>query len=277
MPRLRFDMVYKGGGFSGWQSQPDGSAVQDAFRAVLETVLRIKDPWLVAASRTDAGVHAEMQVVAVEIPCELPDLMKLRRSMNALLPAGVAISSILPTKDDFHPVYQSISKVYRYRLWTGDWDNPFIADQVWRIKMPADLSAMDRNLRMLAGTHDFSSFCAADSSAKTRERTIHDIQVRSNGDLIDVWIQGAGFLKQMVRNIVGTAVDLDLGKIDAARDMAGVLTLRDRTKAGRTAPARGLCLVHIDFDSVTPLDDVIRRGDRGFKVALQASHGSYFP
>ncbi len=268
MPRLRFDIAYKGAGFNGWQSQPDGSAIQDHFRKALETVLRVRDPWLVAASRTDAGVHAEMQVVAVDIPDPLPDLTKVRRSLNALLPAGVAIKSVDVADPGFHPVYQSIAKVYRYRLWTGDWDNPFIADQVWRIKPLIDSGSFLRNLRMLVGHHDFSSFCAADSSAKTRERTILDISVEAQGDLLDVWIQGSGFLKQMVRNIVGTAVDLDLGKLEAASSMAGIMELKDRTKAGRTAPARGLALVHIDFTSVTPLEQVVRAADRGFKVAL---------
>lgn len=268
MPRLRFDIAYKGAGFNGWQSQPDGSAIQDHFRKSLETVLRITDPWLVAASRTDAGVHAEMQVVVVDVPDALPDLVKVRRSMNALLPAGVGIRSIALADPEFHPVYHSVSKVYRYRLWTGDWDNPFINDQVWRIKPPVDTARLAANLKMLVGHHDFSSFCAADSSARTRDRTIHDICLEANGNLLEVWIQGSGFLKQMVRNIVGTAVDLDLGKLESANSMDGILALRDRTKAGRTAPARGLCLVHVDFVSVTPLVEVLRKTDQGFKVAL---------
>ncbi|NDE15226.1 tRNA pseudouridine(38-40) synthase TruA [bacterium] len=268
MARIRFDIAYKGAGFNGWQSQPDGSAIQDHFRKALETVLRVSDPWLVAASRTDAGVHAEMQVVAVDVPEPLPDLMKVRRSLNALLPGGVGVRSVEVVDPGFHPVYQSIAKVYRYRLWTGDWDNPFIDDQVWRIRQLNDANSFLGDLRTLVGHHDFSSFCAADSSAKTRDRTIHDIRLQVNGHLLDVWIQGSGFLKQMVRNIVGTAVDLDLGKLEAANSMAGILALKDRTKAGRTAPARGLSLVHIDFSSLTPLDRVVKDTDRGFKVAL---------
>ena len=131
-----------------------------------------------------------------------------------------------------------------------------------------DTARLAENLKMLVGHHDFSSFCAADSSARTRDRTIHDICLEANGNLLEIWIQGSGFLKQMVRNIVGTAVDLDLGKLESANSMDGILALRDRTKAGRTAPARGLCLVHVDFVSVSPLVEVLRKTDQGFKVAL---------
>ncbi len=268
MPRLRFEIAYIGAGFSGWQSQPDGSAIQDHFRKALETVLRVSDPWLVAASRTDAGVHAEMQIVAVEIADPIPDLMKLRRSLNALLPKNVGIRSIVIAAPDFHPVYQSVAKVYRYRLWTADWPNPFLADFVWKVRKLHDHAAFLQNLVAICGTHDFSSFCAADSSAKTRERTIMDVQLEVSDDLIDIWIQGSGFLKQMVRNIVGTLVDLDLGKITSASEMVGVLSLRDRTKSGRTAPAHGLSLVHVDFSQITPLHTVIHRAGKGFKVAL---------
>ena len=268
MPRLCFEIAYNGFGFSGWQSQPDGTAIQDHFRKVLEIALRIKDPWLVAASRTDAGVHAEMQVVAVDVSEPIPDLLKLQRSLNALLPSSIGIRSIVVTASDFHPVYQAVAKVYRYRLWTGNWDNPFFAQYVWRIRKPRDTSALLRNLRGVCGTHDFSSFCAADSSAKTRVRTILDVQMVVSGDLIDIWIQGSGFLKQMIRNIAGTLVDLDLERLTAAPDMGGILSLRDRTMAGRTAPAQGLSLVHIDFAQVTPLREVALQADRGFKVAL---------
>ncbi len=268
MPRLRFEIAYIGAGFSGWQSQPDGTAVQDHFRKALETALRSSDPWLVAASRTDAGVHAEMQVVAVEVSDPIPDLLKLQRSLNALLPKNIGIRSIAVAAPDFHPVYQSVAKVYRYRLWTADWSNPFLADYVWKIRRLQDPAVFLQNLAAVCGTHDFSSFCAADSSAKTRERTIMDVHMEVSDDLIDVWIQGSGFLKQMIRNIVGTLVDLDLGKLSSASDMAGVLTLRDRTKAGRTAPAPGLALVHIDFSQITLLRDVVHRAGKGFKVAL---------
>ena len=268
LPRLRFNIAYNGAGFSGWQSQPDNSAIQDHFRKALETVLRIKDPWMVAASRTDAGVHAEMQIAAVDVPDPCPDLLKLQRSLNALLPDNVGIRSIVVADPGFHPVYGAVAKVYRYRLWTGGWDNPFLRDFAWRIRELRDGAALIENLDSLCGTHDFSSFCAADSSAKTRERTIIDAQIEMSGELVNVWIQGSGFLKQMVRNIVGTLVDLDLGKLDPAKDMTAILSVRDRTLAGRTAPARGLALVHIDFDQITSLHEVISRTGTGFKVAL---------
>lgn len=122
-------------------------------------------------------------------------------------------------------------------------------------------------LSAFRGEHDFSSFCATDSSAKTRVRKIVNTAVRCNGPLWDLWIQGEGFLKQMVRNMVGTLVDIDQGRL-VPGSVRNVLDAKDRQKAGRTAPAQGLCLVHVDFDHLTPLDEVIRRSESGFSVAI---------
>lgn len=272
--RLRLDIAYNGEEFSGWQSQPDGSAIQDHLVKALETVLRIEDPWMVAASRTDAGVHAEMQVVAVDVPEHLSlDHERLCKSLNALIPSSISVKKISTASPTFHPIFESTAKVYRYRIWLNGCRNPFLDPYVWQVRGINSLAGMIRNLREACGTHDFTSMCATDSSAKTRVRTIMDARIEQSGDLLDIWIQGDGFLKQMVRNIVGTIVDLDSGKlrgsdVPALATMASVLELKDRTRAGRTAPAKGLALVHIDFGQVTPLSDVIDRARSGFSVAL---------
>lgn len=274
VPRLRLDIAYNGAQFSGWQSQPDGSAVQDHLAKALKTALRLENIWQVASSRTDAGVHAEMQVVAVDVPDAVVDLERLRKSLNALIPETVSVKSIVHTPPSFHPIYDSVAKTYRYRLWTAEYRNPFFEPYVWQIRGIRSLDAMMENLNAVCGTHDFTSMCAADSSAKTRERTIIAAQIERSGDLLDIWIQGDGFLKQMVRNIVGSLVDLDAGKIagktgsPGCGTMAEVLRLKDRTRAGRTAPAQGLTLVHVDFDAITPLSEIIARARRGFSVAL---------
>jgi tRNA pseudouridine38-40 synthase len=265
--RLRLDIVYCGTGFNGWQSQADGSGIQDHFRSAIEIVLRIKDPWFVGCSRTDSGVHAEMQVAALDVPGGLPDLVKFRKSLNALLPNGVAVRAVTPVEGDFHPAYAAIAKVYRYRIWNSDWDHPALAPFVWRTTLRSKLDMLASNLDSFVGEHDFSSFCAADSSAKTRHRKIIAVALDGSGPLLDIWIQGQGFLKQMVRNMVGTLVDLDNGRLDAST-VPEVLALRDRQRAGRTAPPQGLSLVHVDFHQVTPLDQLIRRARDGFAVAI---------
>lgn len=267
MNRLRLDILYCGRGFNGWQSQADGSGIQDHFRSAIETVLRIKDPWFVGCSRTDSGVHAEMQVAALDVPGELPDLARFRKSLNALLPPGVAVRSVTAAARDFHPAYAALAKVYRYRLWNSDWDHPVLAPYVWRTILRGDKDVLAANLRAFVGEHDFSSFCAADSSAKTRVRKILAVAAVGDGPLIDLWIQGQGFLKQMVRNMVGTLVDLDNDRLDAS-SVQEVLAFRDRQRAGRTAAAHGLTLVHVDFGDLTPLDQLIRRARDGFSVAI---------
>jgi len=246
--QYRIDLKYIGTSFNGWQTQLDGGSVQDHLEAAMEKVLSEKIK-LIGASRTDSGVHAEHQVASFLSSNEL-DCGKLRASLNALLPESVGVESIAQVSRDFHPIRSSTAKVYCYQIWNQPYRDPFYQPFSWRISSKLDLSKMTEAAQHFIGTHDFSSFCAADSSAKTKERRIIEVKVSSyeNG-LVQCWFVGEGFLKQMVRSMTGTLVDVGLGKRDV-ESIPSLIKAKDRTKSGKTAPAQGLCLKRVVYETL---------------------------
>lgn len=264
-PIYRLDLCYHGTYYQGWQSQPAETGVQDRVEQALSTVLR-HPVRVIASSRTDAGVHAEQQVAIFKthVPVEP---VKLSRSLNSLLPKDIGVTRVQAVTADFHPILGSLGKAYRYRLWNGEAKNPFIAPFVWKIHPRIDIATVKRLAPEFVGTHDFTSFCATDSSAKTRERTIFEIRVEERGSLVDIWITGNGFLKQMVRAIVGTLIEFADGKHQDT-SVAAMLAARDRTAGGSTAPAQGLCLVHVFYDRVMTCEELIRESSQGFSLGV---------
>ncbi len=250
--RYRLDLNYVGSQFNGWQAQPDKNSVQDHVENALATALRLPIR-LTGASRTDSGVHARRQVATFDFASEI-DVATLGRSLNALLPPTIGIMNIAEVAADFHPIRAAKAKVYRYWLWNSDKRNAFMQPYVWRWYPRLDEHALAQEARAFLGRHDFSAFCAANSSAKTKERTIFEIVVKRRGDLIEFWLLGDGFLKQMVRSMVGTLVDVVSGKL--TEPVTQILLSRDRTRAGQTAPASGLCLYEIFYENVPTLADL---------------------
>jgi tRNA pseudouridine38-40 synthase len=262
----RIDLKYVGGPFHGWQSQPSGSGVQDHVEKALATMLR-HQVRVIGASRTDSGVHAEHQVGIFRTTEPFAERQWLK-SLYGLLHDSIGVSSIQPVPAEFHPVYAARGKAYRYCIWVGATRNPQVAPYCWQLFQELDLDAIRAGAQALVGTHDFSSFCAADSSAKTRQRTILEIDVARRGPLVDLWVVGHGFLKQMVRIIVGTLVDAGLGRLPAD-GVAKVLAARDRTQAGRTAPAQGLSLVEIFYDQVPAVAQLKARCSADFCLRIE--------
>jgi tRNA pseudouridine38-40 synthase len=246
----RIDLRYHGRPFQGWQSQPDGTGVQDYLQKALSVFLR-HDVKVIGASRTDTGVHAQHQVASFRTDVPF-DERRWIKSLQGLLPPAVGVDSVVPVADEFHPIYSAREKTYRYLIACGVRRNPFLNEFAWDVFQALDAGRMEKQLCALVGTHDFTSFCAADSSAKTRERTIRETCVFRTDNLIELWIRGDGFLKQMIRIIAGTLVHLELGKLDAGT-MAAVIAAKDRTKAGITAPGHGLSLMRIHYDEPAPV------------------------
>lgn len=243
VPQYRLDLVYRGTGFVGWQVQPDGPSVQAAIQAVLATVLG-EDVRVVGASRTDAGVHAFGQVATFRTGARV-DSDRLRRSLNALLPPGISVRQVGECAADFHPIRSAVRKTYRYQMWRARWPHPFLVDEAWHYWAPLDMHRLTSELQRLVGRHDFTSFAASDGAAVTATRRIEWARIASQGPLLAIFLCGDGFLKQMVRNIVGTLVDIARGHLSA--DVETILGGRDRRLGGMTAPAHGLALWHIDY------------------------------
>jgi tRNA pseudouridine38-40 synthase len=259
------ELAYDGTQFNGFQSQLCGNTIQDHLQSALSIFFNhpVK---ITAASRTDSGVHAQRQVVTFYGDRTF-DEWRWRRGLNSLLPESVGVLKIEAADPDFHPIRSSNGKAYRYRLWRGYCPHPLFRRYVWEVHQDLDLSLLESALSIVVGRHDFSAFCAKDAKALTRTRTIFETKVDVRGPLIDLWISGDGFLKQMVRIIVGTMVDVANLKIPLIQ-LPSILANRERNDAGKTAPGKGLTLVDIFYGSPKRIDQLIAESQEGFCLSL---------
>lgn len=242
MPRIRLTLEYDGTDFAGWQVQPGQRTVQSVVEAAVARLLQAKGRVPVAASgRTDAGVHARGLVAAFDSPAVLP-LAAFTKGLNGLLPADVAVVDAAEVDDAFDPRRSAVGKHYRYRMWNGPLRSPLRRRTHWEVRRPLDVAAMAAAAPALLGEHDFTSFRGQGCTAKTPVRRVTCLEVsgRAGGEL-RVDVEGTGFLRFQVRNMVGTLVEVGAGRLEAAA-VAGILAARDRAAAGPTAPARGLTL-----------------------------------
>jgi len=253
--RFRLDLSYIGTEYDGWQSQVSGRAVQDVLEKALATALR-QPVRIAGASRTDAGVHAMHQVATFDFPTSI-DLFRLQGSLKGLLPPTIGVRRLEQVDPKFHAIEDAIGKAYRYRFWLDTRRNPFQEPFAWSVSSPCDRSLMEKAAQDLLGEHDFTSFCAADSTAKTKIRLIHDIKWEHDGPICDLWIVGQGFLKQMVRVIAGTLLQIGAGR-RPADSIPDILAAKDRIEAGITAPARGLTLMRIFYGRMESWDEIRR-------------------
>ena len=256
VPVYRVDLQYIGEAFHGWQSQPSGKGVQNHLERAFASLL--KHPvQVIGASRTDTGVHAQHQVAIVRTPVTFA-LESWLRHLHGLLPASIGINRITEVPKDFHPAYSSTGKAYCYRLWLGSTRSPQVAPYAWQVYAPMDTALLRQEAAAFVGTHDFTSFCAGDSSSKTKQRTIVELQIEQRGPLVEIWMIGPGFLKQMLRIMVGTLVDVATFR-KAPGTVATLLGERDRRLASRTAPAQGLSLVEVFYANLPDLAELRRR------------------
>jgi tRNA pseudouridine38-40 synthase len=249
--RIRIVVAYDGTEFHGWQVQPGLATIQGALEAVLEQIEG--SPVHVAGSgRTDAGVHALAQVAAFSLTNPIP-LPNLRKAMNRLLPRDIRVLESREAAADFHPRYQAVAKTYEYRILRSEICPPFERRYVYHFPYPLDESRVMELASVLEGEHDFSAFAAADDSDTERRalgfskvRRIFSSCVERAGDRLTYRVRGSGFLKHMVRNIVG--VLLEAGKRNLGRtDIEARLTPGCAIPPGPTAPARGLFLVGVEY------------------------------
>jgi tRNA pseudouridine38-40 synthase len=230
MARLKLTVEYDGTDYDGWQRQLNGTSVQEVLELALGELFGAPVA-TEAAGRTDAGVHALGQVVAFEAPRVLPFSAYLR-GLSALLPEDVSVVKAEEVPADFDPRRSSKGKRYRYLISNRPVRSPLRRRTHWQLFAALDVAAMQKAAPVLLGTHDFSAFRAANCEALTTLRTLRELAI---------------FLKHMVRNIVGTLVEVGRGR-QSAGWVKEVLDARDRTLAGPTAPAQGLVLVEVRYD-----------------------------
>ncbi len=244
--QLKLVVEYEGTAYQGWQLQPGGPTVQEVLERALATALR--EPVRVrGAGRTDAGVHACGQVAAVRVSRVPEDLDRLRKSLNALTPEDVAVREITVADDAFNPRRDARSRVYEYRIWNAPTPSPFWRRHAWHVPQLLDATAMDAGARFLEGEHDFAAFRGADAEpVRSTVRRVLESRLRVEAPLLTYRVEANAFLKHMVRNVVGTLVEVGRGE-RAATSVGEVLAGRDRTRAGATAPAHGLVLVAVRY------------------------------
>lgn len=244
MARYKLTLAYDGTEFEGWQAQAPGHrTVQAELEAALSEIagraVRVE-----GAGRTDAGVHALGQVASTWLETRLaPEV--LRRALNAKLPPDAAVLRVEAVPAAFHARYHARAKLYRYALWNGPERAPLRARTHHHVPEPLDLAAMEAAAGALAGTHDFAAFQAAGSGVEDTVRTLHRVSLSGvAGHALALEVLGSGFLRHMVRNLVGTLLEVGRGR-RAPGSLGALLAGRDRTAAGPTAPARGLILVRV--------------------------------
>ncbi len=249
MRRLRLVLEYDGTDFSGWQVQPGRRCVQGVVEQALREITG--ESWrLVPAGRTDAGVHARAQVAHVDCESRL-DPPDLARALNAVLPDDVAVTEIAVAAPEFHARKSATGKLYVYRILNSSTPSALRARYAWHVWGPLDVTAMAEAALPLIGSHDFSAFRTAPGGPPEHERprrTLHRLDVdRTPGEEVRIEVLGRSFLRQMVRNLVGTLVEIGQGKRPAA-EMAAILASGDRGRAAPSAPAHGLCLERVIYD-----------------------------
>jgi tRNA pseudouridine38-40 synthase len=249
MKTFKITLAYDGTGFVGWQRQAAGVSVQ----GLLEDALRELDERDVAvagAGRTDAGVHALGQVASFPLARVIAP-HALVRALNARLPDQVRALSAVEVPAGFHARFGARTKMYRYRVWNAERLNPFERQYAWHVMGGLDVDQMDAAARLVEGRHDFAAFQASGGARRTTEREVYSSRVTGSGALVLYEISGNGFLRHMVRAIVGTLVEIGRGR-RGADWMREVIASRDRSHAGPTAPAEGLFLVGVDYDAPAP-------------------------
>ncbi len=253
MPTFKITLAYDGTDFIGWQRQATGTSVQ----GLLEDALRAlddRDVTVHGAGRTDAGVHALGQVASFSLARDVSADV-VRRALNAQLPGAVRVLSAEAALDDFHARFSARGKTYRYRIWNADVADPFERRQAWHVYGALDVVAMQAAARLIEGSRDFAAFQGPRTEIKSTVRNVATstlrneecgVRIGEGGRLLVYEVTGDGFLRHMVRTIVGTLVEIGRGRkpVDWMND---VIASRDRAAAGQTAPAEGLFLVTVHY------------------------------
>jgi len=247
MKNIQLLIAYDGTHFLGWQKTKLGPSIEETLQGVISQILQ-EDITLQAASRTDAGVHAEGQSVNFFTNKELLSLVNLQKSINALLPATIRVLHIEEKNLAFHPTLDSIGKEYQYYICNTPYQLPRHRLFSWHVSHPLSLKDMERAALDLLGTHDFSAFCNERASLnKDPVCTIHSITINLlPNDQISISIIGNRFLYKMMRNLIGTLVYVGLKKIEVS-EVKNILQNKQRTLAGITAPAHGLHLIRVFY------------------------------
>lgn len=245
MRNIKIVVEYDGTNYHGWQRQANEITIQEVLEEKIGMITGEKIT-ISGSGRTDAGVHAINQVASFKTTSEIRE-SNLLRAINSLIPHDIALKSLTQVDEAFHARYDAKSKSYLYKIYNRPVRSALYKNYSWHVRSALDIDAMRRAALCLKGTQDYSSFCAANGDSQDNIRTIMDMEFSvSEKGMVTFSIRADGFLRYMVRKIMGTLVDVGKGKMDDA-GFSDVLKARDRTKAGITAPPQGLLLKEVHY------------------------------
>lgn len=246
--RLKLIVAYDGAPFSGWQSQPNGNAIQDhlekAFEQICSHRVRVH-----GAGRTDAGVHALAQCAHVDLPVKRYGAERWRAALNGILPAAIRIMDCRFIAETFHARFSAKGKIYRYRVWNGDVLPPLENGRAWHVRDPIDRELVAAAAKLFIGEYDFASFSAnRGAGVSDTVRKLYAVRVRKSGPVLTLDFEGDGFLYKMVRMIAGSLVQIGVGKTSIHDVQSRLAHPRRLTGAERSvAPASGLFLLRVRY------------------------------
>lgn len=244
MRNIKLTISYDGTNYSGWQLQKNGKTIQGEIEQAIEKVFG-KKCRIFGTSRTDAGVHALAQVAHFKTHSTVP-VEKICPALNAILPRDIAVVHAEEMPQKFHSQFDAKSKLYAYHILNSHHRDPFSQKHSWRIPYKLNIPLMRKEAAFLVGLHDFKSFQASDKRERSSVRKIFYINIKKRKSSIVIDIEADGFLYNMVRNIVGTMVEVGRGYLPSG-SISKILKNKDRTTAGPTAPAKGLFLIEVKY------------------------------
>lgn len=245
MRTLLLTLRFLGTNYHGWQVQENAKSIMEEVQDAVEALFGTRDP-ITGCSRTDTGVHADMFCCTLRTENPI-SCYRLIAGMNAKLPQDIAVSDCIEVPDDFHPRYDATAKQYRYRIWNGKARNPFWEGRAHYVHPPLDVDRMNENAKDFLGTHDFTSFTNSKEVINDNVRTVRRAEVFREGDSIVFLVEADGFLYNMVRIMAGTLLAMETGQRESG-SIPAILEARDRSAAGKTAPACGLYLHRVFYE-----------------------------
>lgn len=246
MKRIKLTVAYDGTDYCGWQVQKNGLTVEEVLNKALSR-LTGENITVTGASRTDAGVHAQGNVAVFDTDTQIPP-ERLIYALNTVLPEDVVAVKSEEVPAGWHPRRCVSVKTYEYRILNRELPDPVRRRDTYFVYFPLDLERMKAAAEYLKGTHDFKGFCSAQTSVKDTVRTIYDLDLWREGDIITIRVRGNGFLYNMVRIIAGTLAGVGRGYFEP-EEVKDMLESKDRTKSGVTAPPQGLTLIGIEYEN----------------------------
>lgn len=245
MNNYRLTIQYDGGRYKGWQRLGKGeNTIQGKIENVLSEMVG-KKVEIIGCSRTDAGAHALAQIANFKISENLTE-SEIMNYLYKYLPQDISIKEVRSVPDSFHARYNAKDKTYLYKIWNEEYTNPFMRKYSMHVEKKLDTTRMKKACEYFIGEHDFTAFSNAKSKKNSMVREIHSIDIEENAGFIQIRVRGNGFLYNMVRRIVGTLIEVGLGRVDG-ENIRGIMNSKERNQAGYIADACGLYLENIEY------------------------------